>query len=267
MNRIGIKTLGKTAFAAVLLLGTAFFTSAPAKADVGVGISFGYDGGYFSDPCDYYDYYDQAPPWGLPPDYCEYPVYFEPVYFGGSWYRGPIYYRWYGGERMYWLNGGWRRDEWRGSRPSSIRWSDRGGWHGRGGWNASGRGGWNNNDRGGWNNNGRGDNAWGRGDGGHDGWNRGADRGNWSNRSNSINSNDWNRGANRGGGNPGYPVNGGAQGGRGNTGGGYNGGGHVSQGGSHDGGGRGGWSGGNNGSGHSGQSGGQRGEHSGHGGH
>ena len=33
----------------------------------------------------------------------------QPVYFDGYWYRGPIYYRWNGGERMFWLNGGWRR--------------------------------------------------------------------------------------------------------------------------------------------------------------
>ncbi len=128
-----MKRFGRTAFSAVFLAGAALFASPPALADVGFGLSFGYDGGTFNDPCDYYDYYDVAPPWGLPPDYCGYPVYFDPVYWGGSWYRGPIYYRWYGGQRLYWLNGGWRRDEWRGGRPS-IRWTDRGGWHGRGGW-------------------------------------------------------------------------------------------------------------------------------------
>ncbi len=227
MARFGLKTL--STFAALLLWGA--LASGPAKADAGIGISFGYDGGYFSDPCDYYDYYDQPPPWGLPPDYCEYPVNFEPVYFGGSWYRGPIYYRWYGGGRMYWLNGGWRRDEWRGARPSSIRWSDRGGW----------------------NNTGRGGNGWGQSQsynrGSGDSWNRGGgDRGNAANRFYQGNTGDWNRGSNRGGA-PAY------QGARDYPSGGY-----------HGGGGHGGWSGGNNannGGGRGGPGGGQRGEHGG----
>ena len=129
-----MKRFGRVAFGALLMTGAAMVAAAPAKADVGIGFSFGYDGGYFGDSCDYYDYYDVAPPWGLPPDYCDYPVNFDPVFWGGYWYRGPIYYRWYGGERLYWLNGGWRRDEWRGARPS-IRWNDCGGWHGGSAWN------------------------------------------------------------------------------------------------------------------------------------
>ena len=119
---------------ALMLAGAAMF-AAPAAAQ-SVGFSFGYYGpDYpgFGDPCDYYDYYDEPPPWGLPPDYCDYPVYFEPIFIDGYWYRGPIYYRWYGGERMFWINGRWRRDEWRGARPA-IRWVDRGGLNGgRGG--------------------------------------------------------------------------------------------------------------------------------------
>src|SRR5262245_52736331 len=40
----------------------------------------------FYDPyCDYY-----TPPWGFPPDYCRYQLWNQPVYFGGSWYSGPI---------------------------------------------------------------------------------------------------------------------------------------------------------------------------------
>ncbi|MGC9953528.1 MAG: hypothetical protein ABSD21_04530 [Rhizomicrobium sp.] len=128
-----MKRFGKAALSALMFAGATAFFAAPASAEVNVGISFGFGGpGYvtFSDPCAYYDYYDEPPPWGLPPDYCDYPVYFEPVYYDDYWYRGPIYYRWYGGERLFWLNGGWRHDEWRGARPE-IRWEDRGGW-GRG---------------------------------------------------------------------------------------------------------------------------------------
>ena len=125
MNKISMAALS-----AMLLAGAAVLAVQPARADSGVGFSFGYDGdGSFNDPCDYYDYYDEAPPWGLPPDYCDYPVYSEPVYFGGYWYRGPIYYRWYHGRRLFWLHGGWHEDGWRGARPPRISWQNRGGWN------------------------------------------------------------------------------------------------------------------------------------------
>jgi len=67
--------------------------------------------------CDYY-----TPPWGYPPDYCRYRIWNEPVYYSGIWYGGPIYYRTQSGTNWFWLNGGWRRDEWRGSRPR-IDWN------------------------------------------------------------------------------------------------------------------------------------------------
>jgi len=197
MNRIF-----KAAFVTILLTGAAVLGGTPAKADVAIGFSFGYDGGYFSDPCDYYDYYDRPPPWGLPPDYCEYPVYFEPIYVGGSWYRGPVYYRWYGGDRMFWINGRWRRDEWRGPRPQ-IRWTDRGGWHARGGWGNNGwggRGDFRRDDRGDWNRGG----DWGRRNDMRDqdrgSWNRGGD---WSQRNdfrggwNGGDRGNWNRDGDR----------------------------------------------------------------------
>jgi hypothetical protein len=149
MNR-----MAKAALGGLMLAGAAAFAAEPAAAQASFGISFGYDDDYgappFSDPCAYYDYYDEPPPWGLPPDYCDYPVYFEPVFFGGTWYRGPIYYRWYGGERLFWLNGGWQRDEWRGPMPR-INWSYRGGFEHRGAWGRGGgydRGRVNDTDRG-----------------------------------------------------------------------------------------------------------------------
>ena len=168
-----MKRFGKVALSALMIAGAAAFFAVPASADGGVGISFGFGPGYesFSDPCDYYDYYDEAPPWGLPPDYCDYPVNFDPVYFDGYWYRGPIYYRYYHGDRLFWLNGGWRHDGWRGSRPD-IRWQDRGGW-GRGdNWNRGGHNWSGGGDRGG-----RGG-SWsgGNGGGGHN-WSGDGDRG------------------------------------------------------------------------------------------
>lgn len=116
------------------VLGALFFVAvsamAPVSAYADAGISFGFMGpGATFDPCDYYDYYNQPPPWGLPADYCAYPVYSEPVYYNGSWYRGPIYYRWYRGQRVFWLNGGWRANGWRGAPPPRVAWQNRGGWN------------------------------------------------------------------------------------------------------------------------------------------
>lgn len=177
-----MKLVSKAVIAALALAGSASAVSAPAKAQVGayVGVDGGdpyYGGSYQSDPyadpgyadpgyaasdpyaygdqyaygdayadpyaCDYYN-----PPWGYPPDYCAYQVWQDPIYFGGLWYSGPIYYRSFGGERLYWLNGGWRHDEWRGARPGRIdwgrnmRWSGpvqhRGGFAGGGNWNGRG---------------------------------------------------------------------------------------------------------------------------------
>lgn len=125
-------------FGAVLVAGAAMMTTVPASAGVSVGISFGWDRpDYvpFSDSCAYYDYYDAPPPWGLPPDYCAYPVYTEPVFWDGTWYRGPIYYRWDRGVRVFWLNGGWHRNGWRGGPAPAVQWREdvrwrRAGWHG-----------------------------------------------------------------------------------------------------------------------------------------
>lgn len=235
-----MKRYGKAALSALMLAGAAIFAAAPARADVAVGFSFG--GGYFSDPCDYYDYYSEPPPWGLPPDYCDYPVNFEPVYYGGYWYRGPIYYRWYGGQRLFWLNGGWRHDDWRGSRPS-IRWTDRGGWdRGRGGHMGgsynSGRSDWNRGYDRAWN---QGGSSWpGNRDGGNHGgsWSGNRDRGgssnggSWSGGNNGSGNHSWS-----GGGGHNWSGDGGRNGGgRGGDGGGRSGDGGGRGGGDHGGG-------------------------------
>jgi hypothetical protein len=121
-----MKIFAKAALGASMLAG-AVLATVPASASVGIEFGFGGPGFAFGDPCAYYDYYDEPPPWGLPPDYCDYPVYFEPVFFDGYWYRGPIYYRWTHGRRLFWLHGGWHEDAWRGPRPPSIDWRTRGG--------------------------------------------------------------------------------------------------------------------------------------------
>jgi hypothetical protein len=146
-----MRIVTKAVLAALAMTGPAIAVSAPAKAQVSAyaGIDGGdpyYGGSYqsapyadpyyadqyayedgYADPyaCDYYN-----PPWGYPPDYCAYQVWQEPIYFGGLWYSGPIYYRSFGRERLFWLNGGWRHDEWRGARPSRIDWSRNMRWNG-----------------------------------------------------------------------------------------------------------------------------------------
>jgi hypothetical protein len=111
----------------------------------GDSYDYGYDYAYdYSDPYYYYtptytplydpfydpycDYY--SPPWGFPLDYCRYQLWRQPVYFGGLWYSGPIYYRVVSGVNWFWLNGRWCRDEWRGARPSYIDWSRNKRWDG-----------------------------------------------------------------------------------------------------------------------------------------
>ena len=227
-----MKRYAKVALSALLLAGATALTAAPAPAQVSAGISFGYGPDFqpFSDPCDYYDYYDEPPPWGLPPDYCDYPVYFDPVYYGGSWYRGPIYYRWYGDQRLFWLNGNWRRDEWRGGRPD-IRWEERGGWGHRDGGirDAYGRDRSYDSGSGRWSGGGH---NW--QDAGHNNWSGGGN--NWSGggylRDRSFNSGGGYSGGN--GGYGGYGGGHGGNGGHGGHGGGY-GGGHGGYGGDHGG--------------------------------
>lgn len=100
----------KTAAVAALLSGAALFTAMPASA--GVSISIGVPGISFSATSG--GYCDR---WGCPGGYWDYPVWYGPVYFGGEWYQGPVYYRRMGGTYYYWVRGGWHRDEWRGPRP------------------------------------------------------------------------------------------------------------------------------------------------------
>ena len=73
---------------------------------------------YYDPYCDYY-----TPPWGYPPDYCRYQIWSEPVYVGGIWYGGPIYYGLFWGAPWFWVNGSWWRDEWRGERPNHHDWN------------------------------------------------------------------------------------------------------------------------------------------------
>ncbi|HEY3776984.1 MAG TPA: hypothetical protein VGL35_02895 [Rhizomicrobium sp.] len=111
-----MKAFLKLTTAAAALLGSVAYMGAPASAaewgvNVGVGPGVGFDvhtGGY----CDR---------WGCPGRYWAYPIYYGPVYYDGGWFRGPVYTRVVGGEHLYWIHGGWHRDQWRGARPQWAR--------------------------------------------------------------------------------------------------------------------------------------------------
>lgn len=69
------------------------------------GIGFSYSSGGYCDA------------WGCPDDFWNYPIYYCPVYYDGRWYRGPMYYRYFGNRPFFWIRGSWRRDYWNGPRP------------------------------------------------------------------------------------------------------------------------------------------------------
>ncbi|MDE2183328.1 MAG: hypothetical protein KGJ78_09930, partial [Alphaproteobacteria bacterium] len=107
MSNIWKATVAVTAVVATAAL------SAPARAEFSVsfgsgGISFTYESGGYCDR------------WGCPDGYWDYPIYDCPIFFEGQWYDGPMYYRWYRGERWYWIRGRWHRDQWRGQRPDGM---------------------------------------------------------------------------------------------------------------------------------------------------
>jgi hypothetical protein len=106
--------------AALFLSAAAFAPGAPANAAVAFGFSFhsGDVGFVFGSPC----YGSRV---------CGYPVYSAPVFIEGEWYQGFVYYRWDHGVRLFWYHGAWRRDEWRGPRPTRIEWRD---WREHGAW-------------------------------------------------------------------------------------------------------------------------------------
>ena len=111
-----MKTLLKSAFAAAVLLGSTATLTQPANAGVGVSIGIGIPGpgyGYVS-------------PYGagyVGPGYVAYDdsYYYDPIYIGGAWYHGPYRWQMRHGVRMFYVNGGWHRNEWRGGpMPATI---------------------------------------------------------------------------------------------------------------------------------------------------
>jgi len=110
-----MKILLKSAFAAAVLLGTTATITQPASAGVTVGITL--PGAYVSPYGPGYVAYDD--------DY-----YYDPIYIGGAWYHGPYRWQMRHGERMFYVNGRWHRNEWRnGPLPGRITFRNGGSFH------------------------------------------------------------------------------------------------------------------------------------------
>jgi hypothetical protein len=110
----------KSALAAAAMAGAA--TMIPGSAIAQVGVSIGLPGVAIGVGAPVYadcgpSYFQYGP--GYSP--CDAQYYYEPIYYGGAWYHGPYRWRMENGERVFFVNGGWRRNEWRENHvPDSI---------------------------------------------------------------------------------------------------------------------------------------------------
>jgi len=149
-----MKSLLKMIVASAVMAGGAALVSAPANAQVHVGIglpgvhigvgapgvrvgvgapAYYYGPGYYPPgPCDAYTSYYEGD--------CGYAVYNGPIVLDGVSVGGPHYYRWINGQPLFWYRGDWH--PWRGWTRVNFGW-DHGegwGWHGGQwdrGWGAS----------------------------------------------------------------------------------------------------------------------------------
>jgi len=93
--------------AAAALAGAALMVPMIATAGVDVSVGIGTPGLVYAPGPGYSPYEGQ--------------VYYDPIYFGGSWYHGPYRWRMERGHRVFWADGGWHRNEWRGGPiPGSL---------------------------------------------------------------------------------------------------------------------------------------------------
>ena len=93
-----MKMILKSSLVTMLLTGAAAMVPTSGIAGVAVSVGVG------------------VPGYAPGPDYASYDgqMYYDPIYFGGAWYPGPYRWRVVHGERVFWVNGAWHRNEWRG---------------------------------------------------------------------------------------------------------------------------------------------------------
>lgn len=58
---------------------------------------------------------------GCPNQFWKYRIFYGPVYYHGRWFRGPVYVKDDYGRNLFWVAGGWHRDEWHAIRPRWAR--------------------------------------------------------------------------------------------------------------------------------------------------
>lgn len=101
-----MKLILRSAFATALLASATAMV--PGVANAGVSIGIGVPAVIVAPYGPSYSPYDEQ-------------YYYEPIYVGGYWYHGPYRWRMHHGERVFFVDGRWRRNEWRGgAMPGSI---------------------------------------------------------------------------------------------------------------------------------------------------
>jgi hypothetical protein len=100
-----MKLILRSALATALLAGATALVPGAASAGVNVSVGIGVPG---PAPLVVVSPYDEQ-------------YYYEPIYIGGYWYHGPYRWRMRHGERVFFVDGRWRRNEWSGGpMPLSI---------------------------------------------------------------------------------------------------------------------------------------------------
>jgi len=109
-----MKMIFKSTLAAVLLAGVTTVLPTSATAGVDISVNLGVPGVVYA------------------PDYVPYDAefYYDPIYIDGAWYHGPYRWRMWHGMRVFWVDGRWHRNEWRGAIPASLVFRNGGYWRG-----------------------------------------------------------------------------------------------------------------------------------------
>ncbi len=114
-----MKMIFKSALMAATIAGATAFAPTLASAQIGITLGIGGPGpvvaGVYA-PCG-----PGYGPCGEGYNPYEGDYYYDPIFFNGSWYHGPYRWRMRGGERVFWIDNGWHRNEWTGGAyPGSI---------------------------------------------------------------------------------------------------------------------------------------------------
>jgi hypothetical protein len=114
-----MKMILKSALMAATIAGATAFFPTLASAQIGITLGIGGPGPIIAPvyaPCG-----PGYGPCGEGYNPYEGEYYYDPIFFDGSWYHGPYRWRMRDGVRVFWIDGGWHRNEWSGGAyPGSI---------------------------------------------------------------------------------------------------------------------------------------------------